>query len=252
MAAQQGFVYEVNAAKYLKPIGLVPKNFTPAGAGHDQPDLMLLYKDDKQGCELKITDASAGSLVLKYTPNQNPPWGFGDIKNEEKEKLFIRDLAKNVKLFDELAKAWNNRPYKVDKQYQDAYWKRTAGNLNNRERYARDHRVFRELKGEIPSRKIESYYNRKDTFYVNVGTHGFYMMGNRNPYRLKKVPRFSVSSKALWRARVQAKGGGNYQFTFEMGFRIVKKSQYNIAPVKSKSNVEIDKGAVDISCFPEL
>ena len=47
------------------------------------------------------------------------------------------------------------------------------------------------------------------------------MMGNRNPYRLKKVPRFSVSSKALWRARVQAKGGGNYQFTFEMGFRIV-------------------------------
>ena len=49
MAAQQGFVYEVNAAKYLKPIGLVPKNFTPAGVGHDQPDLMLLYKDDKQG-----------------------------------------------------------------------------------------------------------------------------------------------------------------------------------------------------------
>ena len=87
---------------------------------------------------------------------------------------------------------------------------------------------------------------------MNVGTHGFYMMGNRNPYRLKKVPRFSVSSNALWRARVQAKGGGNYQFTFEMGFRIVKKSQYNIAPVKSKLNLEIDKGAVDISCFPEL
>ena len=45
MAAQQGFQYEINAAKALKPIGLVPKNFVPAGAGHDQPDLMLEYNN---------------------------------------------------------------------------------------------------------------------------------------------------------------------------------------------------------------
>jgi hypothetical protein len=47
MAAQQGFQYEINAAKVLKPMGLVPKSFVPAGAGHDQPDLMLEYKKIK-------------------------------------------------------------------------------------------------------------------------------------------------------------------------------------------------------------
>ena len=61
MAAQQGFQYEENAAKILKKKGIVPKNFQPAGASHDQPDLMLEHKGEKSGCELKITAASAGS-----------------------------------------------------------------------------------------------------------------------------------------------------------------------------------------------
>ena len=41
MASQQGFQYEVNAANALRPLGIVPDNFSPAGAGHDQPDLMI-------------------------------------------------------------------------------------------------------------------------------------------------------------------------------------------------------------------
>ena len=73
MAAQQGFQYEQNAADLLKPMGLVPESFKPAGASHDQPDLMLLYKGKEAGCELKITAASAGSLVLKYS---NKKWSF--------------------------------------------------------------------------------------------------------------------------------------------------------------------------------
>jgi len=90
MAAQQGFQYEINAAKILKPLGLVPKSFVPAGAGSDQPDLMLEYKKIKAGCELKITAASAGSLVLKYdSSDKKNPWKFGDIKKEDEEKMFI-------------------------------------------------------------------------------------------------------------------------------------------------------------------
>ena len=73
MAAQQGFLYEINAAKLLKKYKLVPESFIPAGAGHDQPDLMLQYKKEKAGCELKITAASAGSLVLKYN-NAKKSW----------------------------------------------------------------------------------------------------------------------------------------------------------------------------------
>ena len=107
MAAQQGFQYEVNAANMLKPLGLVPKAFVPAGAGHDQPDLMLEYKKKKAGCELKITAASAGSLVLKYdSKDKKNPWKFGDIKKEDDEKQFIADLAAEVGLFDIIKKQW--------------------------------------------------------------------------------------------------------------------------------------------------
>ncbi len=59
MAAQQGFVYEQNTYDYLKPLGFVPTNFTPAGAGHDQPDLMLKYKRD------------GGSVILKKKIKKN-------------------------------------------------------------------------------------------------------------------------------------------------------------------------------------
>ena len=139
--AQQGFVYESNVAKFLKPLGLVPSNFIPAGAGHDQPDLMLLYNNSKQGCELKITDASAGSLVIKYTPGERMPWGFGTIKKEDKEKIFISELAKEVNLFKEIFRQWNKIPYKIDKKLQDDKWLSTAGKLSPRERYARDHKL---------------------------------------------------------------------------------------------------------------
>lgn len=58
-APQQGFQYEKNAAAVLKPLGVVPPDFKPAGAGSKVPDLMLVKNGMKAGCELKITAASA-------------------------------------------------------------------------------------------------------------------------------------------------------------------------------------------------
>ena len=236
MAAQQGFQYEINAAKILKPMGLVPKNFVPAGAGHDQPDLMLEYKKQKAGCELKITAASAGSLVLKYdAKDKRNPWKFGN-------------LAEEVGLFDIIKKQWKEKPYKRDK---DALWESTAGKLTPKKRYERDRDTFKDIRGEIPATKIEEYYNKKKTYYVNVGTHGFYLMGSKNPFKLKEVPRFGSSAKATYRARVQYKGNDNYQFTFEMQFAIPtnKKSPFNIAPVDGKT-VNIIKNKLNLTCFP--
>ena len=62
---------------------------------------------------------------------------------------------------------------------------------------------------------------------------------------------FSQNATAGYRARVQYKGGGNYQFTFEMNFKMRKKSQYNIGAC-TKASVIIVKNNVDLSCFPEL
>ena len=175
MAAQQGFQYEINASDILKPMGFVPASFRPAGAGSNQPDLMLQHKKKKAGCELKITAASAGSLVLKYdSKDKKDPWKFGDIKKEDDEKQFIADLAEEVGLFDILKKQWKEVPFKRDK---DLLWESTAGKLTPQQRYERDRDTFQDVRGEIPATKIEQYYNKKDTWYVNVGTHGFYLMG---------------------------------------------------------------------------
>lgn len=243
MAAQQGFEYEKNAAKVLKPMGLVPSTFIPAGASHDQPDLMLTHNKKQAGCELKITTASAGSLVLKYN---NGTWQFSDIDKQDEEKQFIKDLGHEVGLFSLIKTKWKEIPYK--REPKDAAWKATIGKMEKRDMYERDKKHFPDIKGEIPATKIEQYYNKKDTYYVNIGTHGFYLLGISNPLGLKNVPRFGTSSKATFRARVQYKGSGTYQFTFEMQFSVTKRSPFNIAPVKGGS-VQIDMQALNASCF---
>jgi hypothetical protein len=237
MAAQQGFQYEENASDALKKLGFVPSNFKPAGAGHDQPDLKIKYKNKEAGCELKITDASAGSLVIKYTP-RTKQWGFDESSRDDKEKAFIMDVADDVGLLDQIKANWTAEPYKIDKQYQTTEWKNTVGQMSSRSRYERDLAFFKDLKGPIPAEKIEQYYNKKDTYYVNIGTHGFYLFGSSNPLGFSKLQKFSNCADAGWRARVQYKGSDNYQFTFEMNFKVRTRSSYNIAPI-TKNNVSI-------------
>lgn len=245
MAPQQGFEYEKNAAKLLKEYKLCPKEFMPAGASHDQPDIMLQYKGVKAGCELKITMASAGSLVLKYQDNK---WTFGNIPAADIEKRFIADLAESVKLFSLIKKQWKEIPFK--REPHDDLWNATAGKLDSKKRYERDRDTFPDIKVNVPAAMIEQYYNRKKTYYVNVGTHGFYLFGHANPLKLRGVPLFSQCATATLRTRVQYKGSGNYQFTTEMQFQIpsAKKSPYNIAPISGNS-VTINKRDLNLSCF---
>lgn len=233
--AQQGFQYETNAAKALKPYDVVPPNFTPAGAGSDIPDLMIKLPgagNPPKGCELKITAASAGSLVMKWDPKQG--WSIGNPNETDDEKLFIMELAKEVGIIDELNKKWKSEPYKFTKNSKILD---EIKDLDKRAAYTAERLRFPEIKGTIPATKIEDYYNKKKTYYVNVGTNGFYLLGNSNPLNLKGLPRFGTAAKAGYRARVQSKGGGNYQFTFEMSFSIPKaqNSPYNIAPTVGKT-----------------
>lgn len=248
--AQQGFEYEKNAANVLKPLGLVPKSFVPAGAGHNQPDLMLEHNKKKAGCELKISAASAGSLVMKCKYNlktKKVEWSFNEIPKEDHEKQFIKDLALEMDIFKLIKNKWKEVPFKREK---DDLLPLQTKSMSKKQIYERDRDTFPDIKGEIPATKIEEYYNKKDTYYVNVGTHGFYLMGTKDPLKLKDVPRFGTSAKATFRARVQYKGSDNYQFTFEMQFSIpvAKKSPYNIAPVNGKT-VNIIKSEMNLGCF---
>ena len=228
--AQQGFQYEVNAVKVLKPMGIVPKDFTPAGAGSDIPDLMIQRAGKQSGCELKISPgASGGSLVIKYA---NGKWYFDEPKPTEEEKIFIRNLAMTYGVLDAINDKWKNKPYKFSTSPE---LRAEIEGLDKRAIYAKELKRFEEVKAEIPASNIELYYNKKKTYYINVGTTGFYLLGPSNPLNFKGVPRFSQAATLGYRARVQAKGGGNYQFTFEMSIKSVKKSPMNLAPIKGKS-----------------
>ena len=161
--------------------------------------------------------------------------------------MFIKNLAEEVGVFNLIKKNWKDIPFKREKD--DLLPHQTKG-MSKKQIYERDRDTFPDIKGEIPATKIEEYYNKKDTYYVNVGTHGFYLMGKSNPLKLENVPTFGSSAKATYRARVQYKGSDNYQFTFEMQFSIpaAKKSPFNIAPVDGKS-VTIQKKNLNLSCF---
>jgi hypothetical protein len=249
MAAQQGFQYEVNAANFLKPLGIVPKGFTPAGASHDQPDLMLEHKGKQAGCELKITDASAGSLVLKYDfTKKRTPWGFNEIDPNDEEKVFLRDLAIRTGALTAINRQWKDVPAKGNP---------LGKKMDKEKMYRRDLGAFPDIKQDIPAAEIEAYYNQKKTYYVNIGTHGLFLFGTKDPLGLNKnttkskspkVETFGQSARAWYRARVQYKGSGNYQFTFELQFKVQKKSEYNIAPI-TKGSVTILKDAAALHCF---
>lgn len=243
MTAQQGFQYEKNAAKLLKEYNLVPENFNPAGSGHDRPDLLLQYRGNKAGCELKITAASAGSLVLKYDEsNTREPWGFGTIRPDEDEKIFLSFVAEESGFLEDVKKLW--APNGIPQKFMNP-----PTIKDKRKQYETDLQNFPDIKKEIDASFVEQYYEKKDTNYVNVGTHGFFLFGNKNPLELQNVPRFNSAAKVIYRGRVQYKGSGNYQFTFELQFSMKMKSPYNIAPVNGES-VNIIKSKLNLECFP--
>lgn len=246
MASHRGFQYELNTVEYLKTLNLTPSDFIPPKSNYHTPDLILLYNEQKSGCELKISNAFAGSLVLKYDiKDPINPWKFNAITSAEPEKELLKKLADDIKLFDIIKNNWAEIPYKRE---QDSEWKATIGKISPYTRYIRDYSLFKDIKGIISPTIIEEYYNKKNTYYINIGTHGFYKLGIKNPLNLKNVPIFSNCASANYRVRVQSKGSGNYQFTFELQFRINIKSIYNIAPIIG-TNINIQKNKVNISCF---
>jgi len=246
MASHKGFQYEINAYNELSKIGIVPDWSVPSGANSDNPDLILYHNQKTAGCELKIKAASAGSLVLKYDiSDTDNPWKFNEIKPENAEKILLRDLAHQVDVFSIIKKQWKTIPLKRE---MDEVWYKEVGHLSCKERYYIDKENFTEIIGEIPTTKVEDYYNKKNSWYINVGTHGLYLLGKENPLELKGVPKFSESSVTSYRARVQYKRRYSYQFTFEMQFYMKDKSPYNIAPVNLKT-ASIIKDKMNLDCF---
>lgn len=269
MAAQQGFIYEENATNFLKKFGL--SDGITAGASHTRPDLMLTVRGQKSGCELKISPTAGGSLVIKAYAKSNPHWRFGEIEHDETEKVFLADLAKSAGVLARINTKWSRPIYNIADR--DAAWEKQMLKIPLRERYDTDLKICPDIKMELPADAMTKYYNLKKTYYINVGTHGFYLLGNKDPLglneRLKKaglplVPRFEDKCKITARVRCQSKGvtkadaeekskgrigGQGYQFTFTIEFALPKNTTpYNIAPITGAS-VSILESQANYKCL---
>ena len=247
MIDQRGFEYERNSVRVLSKLNIATPDI--AGARHDMPDITLKDRLGKKGgCELKITPTAAGSLVLKYYKGKG--WAFGETENNE-EKIFLQKLGEKNKVIQFLNSNWKNPALINDpvsgKKIFFGETKPTDG--LRREAYARDLKKFGNKYINVSGNEIASYYNSKNTYYMNVGTHGFYLL-NKDPLNINtkltkqatvpEVPQFGPNVKSDIRLRVQYKGGGDYQFVMTMDFKGVTKSPYNVAPLPSKASVDVN------------
>ena len=277
MAAQEGFVYEKNVAEMLQKLdpAWVAPLYIPAGAGSDKPDLELWLNSKDYGCELKMKAASAGSLVMHY---KGPGKGFtyGDTDGH-KEKEFIKGLGAKVNVLSTIKREWS-APLWIQQPRDEAWLNRVrASGLSLKERYKQDLATHSDIRYPLPSNTISNYYNLKATYYLNVGTHGFYLLGSKDPAGLNAVandlkghpiPKWQNNHQAELRIRIQSKGvtkadanekskgvttksAQGYQITMEIVFKSVKKSPfYNIGPNKPGGKATVNRRLLQMPPYP--
>lgn len=257
--AQEGFVYEEKAYKALQKYKISTGG--TAGASHDKPDLTIQAQGKKPtGCELKNSPTAAGSLVLKYI---NGKWAFGETDGEV-EKEFLKALGQSAGLLQKMTTQWKG---KVPMLQNDVSGKKKLrvgswSDIKDKERaYAHDISLFgaeNEVHIDVGAKAVCDYYLKKKCSYINVGTHGFFTLNgtdalglNPNLKKLKhpEIPNFATSATCKIRVRVQLKSSSkkDYQFVMTLQFGGVKKSPYNIAPLRagSKSDIDVAKLAKD-------
>lgn len=164
--------------------------------------------------------------------------------------MFLKDIAHDVNLISEIKDKWGTPFNHQDRteEVQEAMLK-----IPLRERYKKDKETCPDIRIPLPETAMSDYYNKKDVHYLNVGTHGFYLMGSKDPLELTKnnnIPKIEDFVKMTARIRCQPKtlsksakqeletgkiGSQGYQFTFSLEFAVQKgSSDFNLAKISGK------------------
>lgn len=245
MAAQKGYDYENFASNSTtKKLGITDGSYD--GSKNQGPDVVLYRGRKKAGCELKIMPTAAGSLVLQYSRSKGK-WQFGPTDGDE-DKEFLKSLGTKKKVLSLIQnKYWKNKTPIL--QYDDSGKKVYSGKHNQSTGYQKDLVNFKNFYIDVDSSSISNYYITKGDKYLNVGTHGFYILEDvfgLNRVLEEKIPNFADSVTAKIRVRCQYKSPG-YQFALTMQFSNVTKSPHNLFPITSQSNVRINASKVSKS-----
>lgn len=256
MAKNLGQIYESASFKYLKGMNLVTGE--PAGAASDIPDLTIkLGKGrDTAGMELKTNPTAAGGLVMKYIDGT---WELGSTDGKE-EKEFLAALAKKygvLKIANSNRSAWGKAVPHLQYDPRNSNKKIYVPKMTPRAAYAKDIKQYggdSEIHIDVDNRVVASYYNSKDTYYMNVGSHGIYLLGNTDPLdlngRLKRlgadpIPNFNFP--VFIRCRCQAKGGGDYNFNMVQTMKAGPASPYNFLPMNDTGTINMREASSKVN-----
>lgn len=143
--------------------------------------------------------------------------------------------------------------------------KKYPGYENWKDAYDHDIKTFQDQYVTVDNGHIAEYYARKNTQYLNIGTHGFFLFKRHTDplglqkaateLKLPKIPVFSDNSSATTkiRVRVQYKGADSgYQYAFTLQFGGVFSSPYNLGPLSRNSSSAIDAIALKNNLFLKL
>ena len=247
MPQNLGQIYEESSFKYLKGMNLVTGE--PAGASSNIPDLTIKLGKGKDtaGLELKTNPTAAGGLVMKYIDGT---WELGDTDGSE-EKEFLKKLAQDngiLKMANSKRTAWGKSVPYLQYDPKNPKKKIYISNLSPSKAYDKDIKQYggqAEIKVNIDNTSVQKYYNSKSTYYMNVGSHGFYLLGKSDPLdlngRLKKlgldpIPNFNFP--VFIRCRCQDKSGG-YNFNMVQTMKSGPYSPYNFLPMNSSGTINM-------------
>lgn len=243
--SKKGFIYEQNVARYLANKGLARRG--NAGSKSDRPDIILKQRGLTAGCELKIHGKSAGSLRLHY---DNKVWHFAEDPEHALEKEVLRNLSSKYGILDIINRRWK-APAKWD----------TSRKMTSYERMEIDKGQFPEINVPVGAWELGHYYNAKDTWYLNIGSAGFYLLSKRDPLYINKklktrkdelVPLFADNGSATCNCRLQIKdtSRGNYGFILALRVRVpvLGRSPYNIGALLG-DGPDLDYMRTNIKCL---
>lgn len=253
-SAARGHDYEKNAVKHLKQFKLVPPGFTPAGA-ENRPDIYLKTKAGTAGCELKVsTKVGGGSVNFIHDKGK---WKF-ETSTKLPEQQFMIKIAKKAGFFEMLNERWVDIPMKRTPITKEVA--AMQGSMTKEQMYRIDLKNFKSFSFPVDPRVLEKYYVEKDAAYINIGTHGFYLLGPSDPLglnknlssnRMKKIPRFADVANMTMMVQVKNKGAGKWhQYMIEGRFTIpvANKSPYNIAATDG-NGANIIMSQTNLSCL---
>jgi hypothetical protein len=207
-----GYIYKTKINRILKSAGLQPRNFNPKKSDPNSIDGVFVINEQSYNIEVKrnLADVDFGFASLTYNSNNNR-WIIMSANESMNSILSIN------KVEDQINQKWSHlgppKRFTVESDefsFKDAYY---------------DFNKFKPFFLRISSDSISKYYNGKNTYYMQIGGHGFYYM-NANLARISNLVELKLEVRLQVRLKRNRSSPPN-DYTFSVAMRAVPGTLVN-------------------------